>query len=454
MHMTRIGVTPIGRRILAAAAAAAVVLLGGLAATASATIEVAYPTGQPALQAAIFQSNVTACLAAGLNSAPEIRTLIQDLAASPRLHVITYLSPARAAMIGPGATVALPNVPTAGIPVVFGGTGQGTGTVTAVQGARSPLGCTILVHELAHAWDLDRAIADPRPLGTVNGRPAGTRDDIVAVRTENYFRAWIKGLSLRFNYGGIPLPHVLVLVPKVRKHKISYKLKRVRRLEAHGQIIIGMPPAGAPPAATTPTGTTPTGTTPTGTTPAGTPPASTPPAPTGGPGTQGYSTPPSTNPCNPTGDGPPCFLQVEVNGDMYPGPDEEYGIGVVTVSPGTGQPTLAQSTTSGGFPTGTWGAQFNDEPGCVNGDQSVGECYQFEWFAPQTITLTAHPTPNGGYGTDEPDYDSQFAGWGGDCASAGDSPTCTLQIGSQVSVDGGYSLSVEAYFQATDTAVG
>jgi hypothetical protein len=51
------------------------------------------------------------------------------------------------------------------------------------------------------------------------------------------------------------------------------------------------------------------------------------------------------------------------------------------------------------------------------------------------------------------DFDEGLGtGWGGDCS--GSSTTCTLQIGSQQSTTGGYSLSVTAYFDATDTGVG
>jgi hypothetical protein len=147
-------------------------------------------------------------------------------------------------------------------------------------------------------------------------------------------------------------------------------------------------------------------------------------------------------------------LQIEVNGDQYPGPEEEYGIGIVTVASGTGQPTIAESSSpAGGFPSGSWASQFNDDPGCWNGDESVGECYDFEWGSPQTVTLTAYPIPEGGTGTDQPSYDSQFVSWGGDCADAGSSTTCTLQIDSQTSDTGSYGLSVVAYFQATTAAV-
>jgi hypothetical protein len=163
---------------------------------------------------------------------------------------------------------------------------------------------------------------------------------------------------------------------------------------------------------------------------------------------------PSENPCDGStnGNGQPCFLRIEVNGDEGTEPADTWGIGIVTIAPGTGQPTFAQSTTSGGFPSGSWASQFNDVPGCLNGDLAVDVCYQFAWTAPKTITLTAIPVPHGGYGESSPTWDSEFTHWGGDCS--GSSKTCTLRIGSQKSTTGGYSLAVTAYFDATGTAVG
>jgi hypothetical protein len=162
-------------------------------------------------------------------------------------------------------------------------------------------------------------------------------------------------------------------------------------------------------------------------------------------------TPPATNHCHPDGVGV-CWLQIEVNGDKYPGPNAEYGVGMVTVTPGAGEPV------AWAFSAGTWASQFNGEPGCLNGAQSIDECYQLQWTIPETVTLTAYGVPSDGYGPNDPLYDSKFAGWGGDCAVAGTSPTCTLAIGDQVTTapsnSPDYSLTVVAYFQATDTGVG
>ena len=168
-----------------------------------------------------------------------------------------------------------------------------------------------------------------------------------------------------------------------------------------------------------------------------------------------FTTPPPApeNPCNgrTNGNGQPCFLKIEVNGDEGTEPPHTWGIGIVTVSPGTGQPTFAQSTVGGGFAAGSWASQFNSVPGCLNGDLAVDVCYQFSWDAPTSITLTAIPVPQGGYGRDSPTWESKFIGWGGDCS--GSSTTCTLHIGGQQSRTGSYSLSVTAFFDATSTGV-
>ena len=167
------------------------------------------------------------------------------------------------------------------------------------------------------------------------------------------------------------------------------------------------------------------------------------------------TTPPPApeNPCNgrTNGNGQPCFLKIEVNGDEGTEPPHTWGIGIVTVTPGTGQPTFAQSTVGGGFEAGSWASQFNSVPGCLNGDLAVDVCYQFSWDAPTTITLTAIPVPQGGYGRGSPTWESKFIGWGGDCS--GSSTTCTLHIGGQQSTTGSYSLSVTAFFDATSTGV-
>jgi hypothetical protein len=69
------------------------------------------------------------------------------------------------------------------------------------------------------------------------------------------------------------------------------------------------------------------------------------------------TTPPPApeNPCDgrTNGNGQPCFLKIEVNGDEGTEPPHTWGIGIVTVSPGTGQPTFAESTVGGGFQAGS-----------------------------------------------------------------------------------------------------
>jgi hypothetical protein len=159
----------------------------------------------------------------------------------------------------------------------------------------------------------------------------------------------------------------------------------------------------------------------------------------------------------------PCFVQIEVNGFPPEAEDQEdWGDGIVTVDSTTSQPTFAQEA---GFIAGSWAAQFNPEPGCANGYDAVNECYQFEWYRSDTVVLTAHPVPAGGFSADptpedeSPAWDSTFAGWGGDCADAGTSTTCTLQLGRQRPTSGtggqsGYSLDVIAYFAATQATLG
>ena len=78
------------------------------------------------------------------------------------------------------------------------------------------------------------------------------------------------------------------------------------------------------------------------------------------------------------------------------------------------------------------------------------------------MTLTVHPVPEGGYtanptpSDEAPAWTSVFIGWGGDCASAGTSTTCTLRVGRQRSKLGerGYDLDVTAKFAAAGTGIG
>jgi hypothetical protein len=159
----------------------------------------------------------------------------------------------------------------------------------------------------------------------------------------------------------------------------------------------------------------------------------------------------------------PCFVQIEVNG-FPPGAEdqEDWGDGIVTVDSATPQPTFAQEA---GFIAGSWAAQFNPEPGCADGYDAINECYQFEWYRSDTVVLTAYPVPAGGFSADptpedeSPGWDSTFAGWGGDCADAGTSTTCTLHLGRQRPSTGtggqsGYSLDVTAFFAAAQVSLG
>jgi hypothetical protein len=135
---------------------------------------------------------------------------------------------------------------------------------------------------------------------------------------------------------------------------------------------------------------------------------------------------------------------------------------VVTVS--RAPPDCANCTFGSGspFPAGSWAAQFNDQVGCANGYTSINLCHDFEWGHATMVTLNAYPAPKDGYGGHSPPDSAVFTGWGGDCAPAGTSTTCTLQLGTQRpspnpggvfgTNDGGqsgYSLDVIAYFAAT-----
>jgi hypothetical protein len=115
-------------------------------------------------------------------------------------------------------------------------------------------------------------------------------------------------------------------------------------------------------------------------------------------------------------------------GTSAPG-DSQVGYGVVTFTTATEQPTLSYA-----FQAGSWASQFSNLPGCADGSIALEVCDPFPWASPETITLTAHPTPEGGYEAnpqppESPQYDSTFVGWGGACAPAGSSPTCTMVVG-------------------------
>jgi len=137
----------------------------------------------------------------------------------------------------------------------------------------------------------------------------------------------------------------------------------------------------------------------------------------------------------------PCWLSVFVNGDY----GEYWGIGIVSMSPEPVPPR-------GNFQAGSWAAQFNNSAACWNGNDAVGPCNAVGVWSPATLTLTAHAVPKGGLSpnelSDNPSYSSEFVSWGGDCASAGGTPTCTLHLGTQRNPSGGYSLSVTANFRA------
>ena len=139
----------------------------------------------------------------------------------------------------------------------------------------------------------------------------------------------------------------------------------------------------------------------------------------------------------------PCYLEIVVDGSTYPSA-QDWGDGIVSLRSSTPQPPM------NGFEPGSWAAQFNDDPGCYDGYDAVNVCHSAgTWSNPETVTVTEHAVPKGGFGGDSPPWASRFVKWGGDCASAGESPSCTLHIGTQRSTAGGYSLSVTAYFQQT-----
>ncbi len=150
---------------------------------------------------------------------------------------------------------------------------------------------------------------------------------------------------------------------------------------------------------------------------------------------------------------PPAGANVEVDGD-FPGKSgagDEWGIGIVTYSsqvqtcPANGEVPSAPcmqplgQTLTGPFPEGSWAAQFNDQPGCVNGYDAVGVCYPV-WPRAVTVTFTAHAVPVGGESASsaspEPNWGSVFVGWAGACSGAGQSPTCTLDLAELASNEG------------------
>ncbi len=88
-----------------------------------------------------------------------------------------------------------------------------------------------------------------------------------------------------------------------------------------------------------------------------------------------------------------------------------FGFGSVTVSPDPPQ-SSGLSHTDGGS-------------SCENLIETIEDCEVGGWFSPVTVTLTAEPIPEGTAGVPN---DTYFVGWGGDCASFGKSPTCTLQL--------------------------
>ena len=177
------------------------------------------------------------------------------------------------------------------------------------------------------------------------------------------------------------------------------------------------------------------------------------------PETEARKPPPKPDPCRISPQ--PCFVAIEVDGDI--GTSPQWGVGIVTIAPAPtdGLPTFGGE---GAFAAGSWASQFDNQYGCDNGYDAVGVCHSFSWGQSETITLTAHAVPGGGYsgsassGSKSPSWGSVFVGWGGDCASAGSSETCTLHLGLQRPVNGdggqsGFSLTAIAYFAAEPSGV-
>jgi hypothetical protein len=81
--------------------------------------------------------------------------------------------------------------------------------------------------------------------------------------------------------------------------------------------------------------------------------------------------------------------------------------------------------------------------GCTNLRETIEDCEAGGWTSPVSVKLTASAIPEGTSGVPN---DSYFVGWGGDCAGAGTSPTCTLSLS-------GWD-DVEAIFQGAEGTLG
>jgi hypothetical protein len=161
----------------------------------------------------------------------------------------------------------------------------------------------------------------------------------------------------------------------------------------------------------------------------------------------------------------PCFVAIFVNGATpAPGQDKQdtrWGIGIITMAP---RPVRGQGWTAP-FAAGSWAATYNDDVACWDGNQDVGSCQAAGVFThPEVVTLTAHAVQKGGFSAnasekdEDPGWGSDFVKWGGDCASAGTSDSCTLHVGVQRSTvegaSGSLSLSVTATFQVRSDSSG
>ena len=160
----------------------------------------------------------------------------------------------------------------------------------------------------------------------------------------------------------------------------------------------------------------------------------------------------------------PCAMTIGVDGFVPGTPARLWGVGIVTVTPAPTDNLAPFGRQGSGFTPGSWAAQFNSQYGCANGYTAVNICDGFAWNRSETLTLTAYPVPVGGYsanaspGSEAPSWPSVFVGWGGDCASAGTSTTCTLHLGKQrstaeVAGQSPYELHVTATFAAASTGV-
>jgi hypothetical protein len=108
---------------------------------------------------------------------------------------------------------------------------------------------------------------------------------------------------------------------------------------------------------------------------------------------------------------------------------DPLGYGAVTVSP---EPPVSSGL-----------GQYMGLAGCTNLRETIEDCEAGGWTSPVSVKLTASAIPEGTSGVPN---DSYFVGWGGDCAGAGTSPTCTLSLS-------GWD-DVEAIFQGAEGTLG